>query len=118
MDFRPSLRSHPLGVFYAWLSHTKHHAQTYAYAICDCKGSAFSCLHQTKSQLFFSTRHFLRQKEWKPHEVASPLYHFSYNNSQSSILKTAICHLLGSSSSMKNLSDFRRENSQHSLSLV
>ena len=65
MDFRPSLRSHPLGVFYAWLSHTKHHAQTYAYAICDCKGSAFSRLHQTKSQLFFLTRHFLQSSRRK-----------------------------------------------------
>ena len=45
--------------FYVWLSHTKHHARTYAHAICGCKGTLFLRTSQINSKIFFSVRQFL-----------------------------------------------------------
>ena len=67
MDFPSFSQASSTRSFYVWLSHTKHHARTYAHAICGCKGTLFLRTSQILFQLFFSVRQFLCQKEWKPH---------------------------------------------------
>ena len=67
MDFPSFSQASSTRSFYVWLSHTKHHARTYAHAICGCKGTLFLRTSQINSKIFFSVRQFLCQKEWKPH---------------------------------------------------
>ncbi len=59
MDFPSFSQASSTRSFYVWLSHTKHHARTYAHAICGCKGTLFPRTSQINFKIFCLARQIL-----------------------------------------------------------